>query len=300
MRRARALASRIGPVTSSSLALVLLAAALHASWNAVAKGGRDPLVFLWLSNCVSATALAPVAVALLVAGETQARAAPFVVASAALHALYFYALGRAYRSGQFSVVYPVARGLGVALVPLLAFAAFGERLSAIGALGVGLVVVGILGLHAIPHAAAAAGGGRWLGPATGWAILTGLTVATYSVVDKAGAGRVSPVVYMAFLEAGTAVLLAPAVARASQGIAEEWRARWGTILFAGLASPIAYTLILYAFQTAKTGYVVAAREFSIVLSALIGSLLLGEGRLWPRLAGASVVLAGVACVAVAR
>jgi drug/metabolite transporter (DMT)-like permease len=65
-------------------------------------------------------------------------------------------------------------------------------------------------------------------------------------------------------------------------------------------STLAYTLVLFAFRMSKTGYVVAARELSIVLSALIGSLLLREGRLAPRLAGAAIVLAGVACIAVAR
>jgi drug/metabolite transporter (DMT)-like permease len=65
-------------------------------------------------------------------------------------------------------------------------------------------------------------------------------------------------------------------------------------------SALAYTLVLFAFQLSKTGYVVAARELSIVLSALIGSLWLGEGSLGPRLTGATIVLAGVVCIALAR
>jgi drug/metabolite transporter (DMT)-like permease len=75
---------------------------------------------------------------------------------------------------------------------------------------------------------------------------------------------------------------------------------WRTIAVAAVMSALAYTLVLFAFRLSKTGYVVAARELSIVLSAVIGSLWLREGRLGPRLAGASVVLAGVACVALAR
>lgn len=291
----------IGSVTPSSLALVLLAAALHASWNALAKGGGDPLVFLWIANCVATVALAPVALAVLMADGVAAGAAPFVGASMVLHSLYFYALARSYRSGQYSVVYPIARGLGVALVPVVAFAALGERVSLLGAAGVVLVVAGILGLHGIPHATApGATPGRRVGPATVWALATGLTIAAYSVVDKGGATRVSPFLYLALTEVGTILILLPAVLRARRRIGEEWRESWRAVLFAGVASAGAYVMVLYAFQTSKTGYVVAAREFSIVLSALIGALWLREGRLGPRLVGAGVVLAGVACVAVAR
>jgi uncharacterized membrane protein len=288
-------------VSASSLALVLLAAGIHASWNALAKGGRDPVVFLWLSNCVASAALAPVALVYAVTQGLAVSALPFVVGTAALHAVYFYALGRAYRTGQLSVVYPMARGLGVALAPVLALTAFGERLSPIGTVGVVLVALGILGLNALPKAATmAAHADRRLRAATGWAVLTGLTIASYSVLDKAGVGRVAPPFYLAMMEMGTALLVAPAALRSPGAASTEWREHGRAIVFAGLASPLAYVLILFAFQTAKTGYVVAAREFSIVLSALIGTLWLGEGRVVPRLAGAAVILAGVACIAVAR
>jgi uncharacterized membrane protein len=287
-------------VTASSLALVLLAAAIHASWNALAKGGRDPVVFLWLSNCVASVALAPVALAYAVRQGLGASALPFVVGTAVLHAVYFYALGRSYRTGQLSLVYPMARGLGVALAPALALVTFGERLSPVGTAGIVLVAAGILGLNALPGAAATAARapGR-LAPATGWAILTGVTIASYSVLDKAGVARVPPPFYLALMEMGTALLVAPAALRAPGAVPREWREHGLAIVFAGLASPLAYLLILFAFQTAKTGYVVAVREFSIVLSALIGTLWLGEGRVASRLAGAAVILAGVACIAVA-
>jgi uncharacterized membrane protein len=287
-------------VTASSLALVLLAAAIHASWNALAKGGRDPVVFLWLSNCVASATLAPVALGFVVMRGMALRAAPFVIGTAILHSVYFYALGRAYRTGQFSLVYPMARGLGVAGAPVLALAAFGERLSPIGTAGIALVVVGILGLNALPHlATAATRADVRLGPATGWAVVTGLTIAMYSVLDKAGAGRVPPPLYLALMEIGTVLFVAPA-ALGSRAVMVEWREHRGAIVFSGIASPLAYLLILFAFQTAKTGYVVAAREFSIVLSAVIGAVVLREGQIGPRLAGAAIILAGVACIAVAR
>src|SRR5439155_13516912 len=104
------------PMTGGALALVLAASVLHAGWNALAKRGTDPLAFLALCSCVAAPVLVPLAAPMLWRDGLPARAVPFVLGTIALHVLYFYALGRAYSSGAYSVVYPIARGLGVALV----------------------------------------------------------------------------------------------------------------------------------------------------------------------------------------
>ena len=281
-------------MTLASLVLVVCAACLHAGWNALAKRGRDPVVFLWCATLASTVVLAPFGAWILVRDGLSAAALPFVAGTIALHALYFYALGRAYGSGAYSLVYPVARGLGVALVPFVALVVFDERLSAVGSVGVGLVVLGIVGLHVLPTGTAS-----WPGRAILWPVLTGLTIAAYSILDKAGVGRLNPVAYMLLLEGGCALLGLPLLWVRPDVVRREL-ASWRTIVAAAVMSALAYTLVLFAFRLSKTGYVVAARELSIVLSAVIGSVWLREGRLGPRLAGASIVLAGVACVALAR
>jgi drug/metabolite transporter (DMT)-like permease len=276
---------------------VLCAAGLHAGWNAMAKRGGDPVVFLWLATVASTLVLLPFGVWHLAATGLPRAAAPFVIGTIVLHGLYFYALGRAYASGAYSLVYPVARGLGVALVPVLALVAFDERLSPLGSVGIGLVVLGIVALHLIPAGgavpAAAVRGGLL------WPVVTGLTIASYSLVDKAGVARLNPVPYMLLLEAGCALLGLPLLWMRGAAVRREL-GRWPSIVVAATMSSLAYTLVLFAFQLSKTGYVVAARELSIVLSAVIGSLWLREGRLGPRLVGAMVVLTGVVCVALAR
>jgi drug/metabolite transporter (DMT)-like permease len=284
-------------VSLAALVLVLGAAGLHAGWNAMAKRGGDPVVFLWLATLASAAAMLPLGLWHLVVAGLPAAAVPFVGATILLHALYFYALGRSYASGTYSLVYPVARGLGVALVPVLALLVFDERLSWLGTLGIALVVAGIVALHVAP-----AGGAPRASLAAAsllWPVATGLTIAAYSLVDKAGVARLNPVPYMLLLEGGCALLglpllrLRPAAVRRELG-------RWPAIVLAAVMSALAYTLVLFAFRLSKTGYVVAARELSIVLSAVIGSLWLREGHLGPRLAGALIVLAGVTCIALAR
>jgi len=286
-------------MTATALALVLCAAVLHAAWNALAKRGRDPIAFLWLASMVAAPVLLPWGARELFVSGLPLRAVPFVVGTVVLHAIYFYTLGRAYGTGAYSVVYPIARGLGVALVPIVAWTLLDERLSPLGIAGIVLVIIGVVVLHRV--------GGRRvvvsttaLGSASVWAVLTGLTIASYSVLDKVGVTRLHPVPYMLLMETGCVLAFTPFMLGRLGAARAEWTANRWTIMATGVMSAAGYTLVLFAFQLSKAGYVVASRELSIVLSALIGSLLLGEGRLPPRLAAACIVLAGVACVALAR
>ena len=288
-------------MTGAALGLVIGAAVLHSAWNALTKRALDQLAFLWSSVSLATLLLGPLAFWKLGAEGFPPAALPFVVATIVLHALYFFALGRSYRSGEFSLVYPIARGLGVALVPILALPLFDERLSPLGTAGVALVVLGIIGLHLTPRSGSrAAIHSRRVGPGTWWALLTGLTIAAYSLVDKAGVARLHPVPYIALLGLGSTTLLFPAVFAKRAALSREWAVNWPAILAASAMNLTAYLLVLFAFRLSKIGYVVATREISIVFSAIIGSLWLGEGRLGPRLAGAGVVLAGVVCVALAR
>ena len=286
-------------MSGHALALVVCAAVLHTVWNALAKRADNQFLFLWCSVSLATALLLPLGLLRLPAERAPASGLPFVAASVAIHALYFWALSRAYRHGDFSRVYPMARGLGVALVPLVALPLFGERLSSLGSLGVGLVVLGIAALGALP-AAPKASVARASGRGTAWALVTGLTIAAYSLVDKAGVMRLHPMPYIALMGVGLSVVLAPLVLADRAALGREWRRHWRTILVASAMNLTSYLLVLFAFRLSKVGYVVAARELSILFSAFIGSLWLGEGRLAPRLAGASVVLAGVVCVALAR
>jgi len=288
-------------MTGTAFALVLAAAVLHSVWNALAKRARDQVAFLWFAQTLSTVLLAPFWLGMLVVDGFPPSALPFVVATIVLHALYFFTLGNAYRLGEFSLVYPIARGLGVALVPILALFVFNERLSPLGTTGVTLVVVGIIGLHLTPGSLKQIGArGTRLSAGTWWAVLTGLLIGTYSLVDKAGVARLHPVPYIGLLGLGVSVALLPAVRARGEALRREWAVNRQALVVASTMTLTGYLLVLFAYRLSKVGYVVAARELSIVFSAIIGSLWFGEGRLGPRLLGALVILAGVACVALAR
>src|SRR5947209_1006359 len=170
-------------MSGAALALVLGAAVIHATWNALAKRGRDPMAILWWAGAIGSLIMTPFALYSLWHGGASPRAVPFVVATVILHSVYFFTLARAYQSGDFSLVYPLARGLGVAIVPVAAFLLFDERLSPLGVTGIVLIGTGIFALNWRP--------GAWsedtlLKPGTGWAIATGLCIPSHSPVDKGG------------------------------------------------------------------------------------------------------------------
>ena len=284
-------------MTGAALALVLSAAVIHATWNAMAKGARDPMAMLWWTGVLSSLVLAPPSLYVLARDGFSPRARPFVAATVILPSMYFLSLGKAYQTGDFSVVYPMARGMGVALVPMGAYYFFDERLSRLGILGIAFTGLGIFVLHWRR--------GAWsedalLRPGTGWAIATGLCIASYSLVDKVGVSHINPLPYLWAMMLGSCVSLLPAVRARPGSMAREWRENRLAVLLSGVLSPGGYLLVLLAFRLSKAGYVVAGREVSIVISALIGSILLREGRLPQRLLGAAVVAFGVVCVALAR
>jgi drug/metabolite transporter (DMT)-like permease len=119
-------------------------------------------------------------------------------------------------------------------------------------------------------------------------------------VDKVGVSHINPLPYLWAMMVGSCVSLLPAVRGRPGTMAREWRENRLAVLLSGVLSPGGYLLVLFAFRLSKAGYVVAGREVSIVISALIGSMLFKEGRLAQRLLGAAIVALGVICVALAR
>ena len=284
-------------MTGAALALVLSAAVIHATWNAMAKGAREPMAMLWWAGVLSSIVFAPPSLYILSRDGFSPRALPFVLATVTLHSVYFFSLGKAYQSGDFSVVYPMARGLGVAIVPVGAYYFFDERLSRLGILGIVLIGSGIFALH---WRRGAWSEGALLRPGTGWAIVTGFCIASYSLVDKVGVSHINPLPYLWAMMLGSCVSLLPPVLRRPGALTREWRENRLAAILSGFLSPGGYLLVLFAFRLSKAGYVVAGREVSIVISALVGSILLKEGQLGQRLVGAGIVAAGVICVALAR
>ena len=289
------------PMTAVSLILVLLAAVAHASWNLLLKRATDPEVFAWCLLVVATVLMAPLGVALLFFNSVDVTGLWFILATIALHVLYFNLLARGYAQGDLSLVYPVARGMGPMLVPGLAVVFLNETIEPLAIGGIAAIIGGIYTIswwgnfHQVlrsPLLFLRSAGMRY-------AVLTGLTIAAYSIVDKEGVGHVQPLLYMYFLSIGTAAMLAPYVLlhKGIESVRIEWRANAVPITIAGVLTFAAYGLVLTAFSISRVSYVAPAREMGIVIGVMLGVLLLKEPFGRGRLLGSGFIVAGLALIA---
>src|SRR5215212_3649905 len=134
-------------MSGAALGLVLLAAIAHATWNLLARRAQEKLAFLWCGTLVSSAVFLPLAIWLLATEPISPAGWAVIALSAGLEALYYWTLAQAYRYGDLSLVYPIARGTAPILVPVLAALFLGERLSGLAVVGIGLVVLGTVLIH---------------------------------------------------------------------------------------------------------------------------------------------------------
>lgn len=288
------------------LALLLLAAIFHATWNYLAKESEDPFVMLWTAHCVSLLLYGPFFLMWFSPEAIPAEGWLFVLATGLLHAVYSFSLGAAYRTGELSLVYPLARGSAPLLAVLIASLALGERISAQGGVGIAIIVIGIYLTHLPGFARAdwAAPGRRWKEKGVRWALLTGVVIAMYSVVDKAGITRIAPEIYIYLMFSLTALFTAPLAL--SNGRAKQVRRLlserrlFARAALSGIFMMGSYGLVLFAMQMSMVSYVVAAREVSVIIGAAMGVFLLGEGGRRQKLWGSSFIAAGVMFIAASR
>jgi drug/metabolite transporter (DMT)-like permease len=200
------------------------------------------------------------------------------------------------------VVYPVSRGVGLALIPLGGALLLGEQISPAGGLGIALIVSGVYAIHLEAKALAdlAQPLRSVLGPAGRTSLLTGGVIAAYSLWDKNALDVLSPLPLNEFGMIGLSVTLVPFALRGGlPQLQAEWRQRPAAIVSAGVLIPAAYLLVLTALTTSRVSYVGPAREIGIVFGTLFGVLLLREGYGRLRIPAACLIVAGVILLALA-
>jgi drug/metabolite transporter (DMT)-like permease len=273
--------------------LVLTAALLHAFWNFAARKVAGNLAVMWLGLSVASMLCLPLAIAFRPSMESIKSAVPFMLATGVIHALYFGMLSKGYEKGEISLVYPMARGTGVVGTSLAAYILINEDISWLGAIGIlaissGIFAVGFQGLKSQEQ----------FKPAV-LSLFIGCTIAGYSLVDKVGVGRIHPVSYIFSMFFLAALFLTPSVAlnhRARCVDALKNMKRY--ILLIGPGSMGTYLIILFAFQLGKVSYIVATREFSVVIGSALGILILRERLTWKKVFGISVITFGLILVKV--
>lgn len=291
-------------MTATSLALVVLAGLIHATWNIVAKQSGGDVRFATFSALWMALLWAPVGVWLgwdvvPTWGRTEWA---LVAVSGVLHVLYYVALLRGYRNADLTVVYPLARGSGPLLSSLIAIVAFGEHVTLLGAAGIVAVVAGVFfiagGTRLLRAAHGAAERARLLA-GVGYGAVTGVFIASYTLVDGYAVkfALLSPILLDYYGNFVRIAILLPTVLRDRTTAARHWHAQWKSALLVAAISPIAYVLVLYAMKTSPLSHVAPAREVSMLFAALIGGQLLGERDRLARTMGACLIAIGVMALA---
>lgn len=280
-----------------AIVMVLSAAVIHALWNALAKRSSDVLAYLWAIS-VAALAIYAIPFAVLASREEfHWDWLRFALASGVLHVGYFSLLAIAYERSDLSFAYPIARGTGLMLVPILAVPIFDERPTTIAWFGIALVAGGILWLHR-PILVAALNRGDVRSLISIPAFLTGLTIAAYSLNDTAGVHRANPIVYLYTVYAVNVILLTPYLLKSRRMAARRALCISTPLLIGGAGSFGTYMIVLAATRLAPVSYVVPMRETSIVIGAILGARLLGESLGWTRIGACVLVVLGVMAIGI--
>lgn len=278
-------------MTPTIFAAILLAALLHALWNALAKRQAAGRVSVLLVSLCSGLFCLPF---LPLVGWPAPAEYPWLALSILLHCGYCLFLGRAYRLGEFGQVYPLARGSAPLLTLLLGALILGEWPGFSAAVGALVLVSGVLLM--------AWRGGIRLAPAALTAVLvTALFTASYTLSDGMGARSAGePVRYTLWLFTLTALVM-PLLMRwqSRTSLRSLGRADWSAGAIGGALSLLAYGIVIWAMTQAPIGLVAALRESSVLFAMLLSWLWLGErlGRI--RLVAALVILGGILLIRLA-
>ena len=284
------------------IALVLVSAGLHVAWNVRLKTAGDPLRAATVGLLAASVGIVPAGIAawwlsgrpaLPIEGVTLA------LISGCIEAVYFVLLSAAYRRGDLSVVYPIARGTAPLLAVAVGVVILGERLGVAGSIGVAFLLIGFLVLQRPWQAVR----GHGLDPSVAFAFATGISIATYTAIDRVGTRLIDPVTYAAILWVTGALLLVLWIRFvAGGGVFSGGREQLRYAAIGGWLTLGAYMLILWALSIAPLSGVAPLRESAAVFAAAWGSVRLGEavdrGDTVRRIGASALIVVGAVLLAI--
>jgi drug/metabolite transporter (DMT)-like permease len=283
-------------MTATALALVLLAALTHASWNISAKVAAESRHFVWLFSAGSVLVYGPIVVAVLMVERPvfEVRHWLALAATSVLHLLYSLSLQTGYRHSDLSVVYPIARGTGPLLSFIGAGVLLGEAPTALSIAGMLLIVGGILLVAGLV-------GHHRRAPRVGvfYGLLTGALISAYTLNDGWAVKvlLISPFFIDFTGNLFRMLVLAPRAWLDRKRVALEARVYRKPVIIVSVLGPLGYILVLFAMRMAPISHVAPARELSTLVGAWFGSRLLREDSGPWRIFGAALIVAGVISLA---
>jgi len=280
-----------------ALALVLAAACCHATWNFLVKRVNGGPELVWLFSSITIVLYLPVALWIYLVQQPVIglRELGFCIVGAALHLGYFLLLQQGYKKGDLSLVYPTARATGPLLATGFAVAFLGEQLTWPIFLGGAAIIVGVVFLT----------GGFKMGlrnitSSLLFGLGAGFLIGSYTVWDAyiVKVLLVPPLLLDYTFSLMRASVLAPIAYRRRELVKQHWRAHRIAVVGIAIFNPLAYILVLIALTFTPVIYVAPAREVSVLITVMLGTLILGEGDFKSRMGWASLILAGMILLSV--
>lgn len=278
-----------------ALLLVLCSGFITAIWHLLAKQSTDKFAFLWWVQVVGLIFYFPLMLHSLDTVSWSFTDIKLILGTVIIHGLSVLSLAKMYTHNDFSVAYPVARGIAPLIVMFLAVVCIGEKISigiffSVCVVAVGIYVTFCSGLNHNGFKKLLTTNGRW-------AFITGLFIAGYSAWDKITLQHVPPLAVNWAGNFGNLLFLLPL---AQHNVKQEWKQKSSTLVAAGIMSSGAYLLFLIANTMAPLTRIAAVREISIVVSTVLGICFLKEPFGIVRIVGAIFILMGVVFLTLLR
>ena len=276
-----------------AIGLLFGSAIVHTIWNLLLKQSREKYVAVWWAAVIGAGLFTPV---LFFTGLPARSIWGLLLLSVVLEAVYYVVLSAAYNDSDFSLVYPMGRGTAPAFIALWSVLFLRETFTVGGIIG--LIVI-IFGLLVVGSSDLFQTGGKPHGRGILLAILLAFVISIYTVVDGTAVRQTSALPYTIMIFLLLPIFSAPLVIRhyGWPMLKTELGSHYLRLLVIGVLTVAAYSLALWAYSFALLGYAGAIREVSVVMGAFAGWQFLGEKMGWRRVAGATVIFAGIVVIA---
>ena len=278
--------------------LILFSAVIHSIWNIQLKKSNDPITYVIAIAIVGWVIFTPYAIYRFFNSSISAETFLFTFSSFLIHFLYFLFLGRAYEKFELSVVYPIARGLSVFLIPIYGILILNEDMTfqAIG--GCCLIILGIIMTGSISIGDVTNRDKRKLFLKSGAfsAILIGIIISLYSLVDKQAASGIDPVLFV-WITDMSAVILGMRYLRNSN-FKNHFTKGNIKLIIPGVFQFSSYVIVIYAYSSTMLSYAGTFREIGTVFGAIFAKIFLKEEFGRKKTLGILLIVAGAFLISI--
>ncbi|GIS28545.1 MAG: membrane protein [Chloroflexota bacterium] len=279
--------------------LILFSALIHSLWNIQLKKSSDPFKFLINIAAWGWFIFTPYSVYKLFNSSISAETMFFAFLSFLIHFLYFIFLGKAYANFELSLVYPIARGLSVFLLPIYGIFILSETITVFAALGCAFIFYGIILTGSISHNyfTSVTGIKRLLKSGVISALTIGVIISLYSLADKQASGGIDPILYVWFTDT-SAVLMFIYYQKKEGNYLNYFSSNFKKLIMPGIFQFTSYAIVIYAYSTTFLSYAGTFREVGTVFGAIFAKIFLDENFTIKKTVGIVFIISGALLISI--